>query len=114
MGILAAGTDPGIADHYLSCTPDTISWGTLPTPATPSALEVGDGESVTFDTVSSEGLMEDQGRDPVSYFGCFGIPRHAILDEAVEIAASGLKRESPAKGPHIVHGPVRVRGAEGR
>jgi acetamidase/formamidase len=56
--------------------------------------------------------MEDQGRDPVSYFGRFGITRHAILDEAVEIAASGLKRESPAKGPHIVHGPVRVRGAE--
>jgi acetamidase/formamidase len=112
MGILAAGTGPGIADHYLSCTPDTISWGTLPTPATPPVLEVDDGDIVTFDTVSSEGLMEDQGRDPVSYFGRFGIPGHAILDEAVEIAASGLKRESPAKGPHIVQGPVRVRGAE--
>jgi acetamidase/formamidase len=112
MGILAAGTGPGIADNYLSCTPDTISWGTLPTPATPPVLEVDDGDIVTFDTVSSEGLMEDQGRDPVSYFGRFGVPRHAILDEAVEIAASGLKRESQALGPHIVHGPVRVRGAE--
>jgi acetamidase/formamidase len=112
MGILAAGTGPGIADHYLPSTPDTISWGTLPTPATPPVLEVDDGDIVTFDTVSSEGLMEDQGRDPVSYFGRFGVPRHAILDEAVEIAASGLKRESPAKGPHIVQGPVRVRGAE--
>ena len=110
--ILAAGTGPGIADRYLSCTPDTISWGTLPTPATPHVLEVGDGEIVTFDTVNQEGFMEDQGRDPVSYFGRFGVPRHAILDEAVEIAASGLKRESPAKGPHIVLGPVRVLGAE--
>ncbi|MCW2937484.1 MAG: hypothetical protein JWN00_469 [Actinomycetia bacterium] len=112
MGILAAGTGPGIADRYLSSTLDTISWGTLPTPATPPVLEVDDGDVVTFDTVSSEGLMEDQGRDPVSYFGRFGVPRHGILDEAVEIAASGLKRESPAKGPHIVLGPVRVRGAE--
>jgi acetamidase/formamidase len=112
MEILAAGTGPGIADHYLSGTPDTISWGTLPTPATPPVLEVDDGDIVTFDTLSSEGLMEDQGRDPVSYFGRFGVPRRAILDEAVEIAASGLKREFPAKGPHIVHGPVRVRGAE--
>jgi acetamidase/formamidase len=112
MEILAAGTGQGITDHYLPSTPDTISWGTLPTLATPPVLEVDDGDIVTFDTVSSEGLMEDQGRDPVSYFGRFGVPRHAILDEAVEIAASGLKRESQALGPHIVHGPVRVRGAE--
>jgi acetamidase/formamidase len=112
MEILATGTGPGIAGHYVPGTPDTISWGTLPTPATPPVLEVGDGDIVTFDTLSSEGLMEDQGRDPVSYFGRFGVPRRAILDEAIDIAASGLKRESPAKGPHIVHGPVRVRGAE--
>jgi acetamidase/formamidase len=112
MEILAAGTGPGIAGHYMSATADTVSWGTLPTPTTPPVLEVDDGDIVTFDTLSSEGVMEDQGRDPVAYFGRFGVERRAILREAIEIAASGLKRELPAKGPHIVQGPVRVRGAE--
>jgi acetamidase/formamidase len=111
MEILTKGTGPGIADHYLWCAPDTVSWGTLPTRGTPPIRTVDDGTVITFDTVSQEGFMEDQGRDPVAYFGAHGFARHRILDEAVELAASDLKREKEALGPHIVLGPVRVRGA---
>ncbi|MGW0179161.1 acetamidase/formamidase family protein [Nocardia sp. NPDC003345] len=111
MEILAAGTDPGTADHYLYCTPETVRWGTLPTPRTPAVLAVDSGHTVTFDTVSQEGLMEDQGRDPVAYFGQFGVPRRQVLPDAVALAESGLHREEKPEGPHIVLGPVRVRGA---
>ncbi|MFC5747728.1 acetamidase/formamidase family protein [Actinomadura rugatobispora] len=110
-GILRAGE--GIAGRYLACSPDTVSWGTLPGPGAAPVLTVGSGEVVTFDTVSQEGLMEDQGRDPAAYFAGFGVPREAVLDEAVALAASDLRRERPAQaGPHVVLGPVRVLGAE--
>ncbi|MGW1741280.1 acetamidase/formamidase family protein [Nocardia sp. NPDC001965] len=112
MDILTAGTDPGTADHYLWCTPETVSWGTLPTPATPPVLVVDSGNTVTFDTVSQEGLMEDQGRDPVGYFGQFGVEPGAVLPDAVALAESGLHRAPDPKGPHIVLGPVHIRGAE--
>ncbi len=112
MDILRAGIDPGTADHYLWCTPDTVSWGTLPTPTTRPVLTVDSGQTITFDTVSPEGLMEDQGRDPVTYFGQFGVERHHVLPDAVELAASDLRRTHRPPGPHIVLGPVHVRGAE--
>ena len=105
-------TDPGQADHYLRCTPDTVTWGTLPTPDTPAVLQVDDGQTVTFDTVSQEGLMEDQGRDPVSYFGRFGVAPAQVLPDAIALAESELRRGARPPGPHIVLGPVRVRGAE--
>ena len=45
------------------------------------------GESVTFDTVSHEGLLEvTRGRDPVAYFAGKGVPREKVLD-AIEVAA---------------------------
>jgi acetamidase/formamidase len=113
MRPLTAGSHPTSATHHLTSTPDTVTWGTLPTPDTPAVLEVHDGDTVTFDTVSSEGLMEDQGRDPVAWFSQYGVPRSQVLDEAVELAASGLHRGPDAgPGPHIVLGPVQVRGAE--
>lgn len=112
MDILTAGKDPGTADHYLWCTPETVGWGTLPTLATMPVLVVESGHTVTFDTVSQEGLMEDQGRDPVGYFGGFGVPRRQILPDAVALAESDLRRARIPKGPHIVLGPVHVRGAE--
>src|SRR5687768_11776144 len=112
MGILQAGIDPGSADHYLWCTPETISWGTLPTPDTAPVLVVDSGQTVTFDTVSQEGLMEDQGRDPVAYFGRHRIERGDVLTDAIDLAASDLRKPVPPKGPHVVLGPVQVRGAQ--
>ncbi|MEU1985539.1 acetamidase/formamidase family protein [Nocardia sp. NPDC019395] len=110
--ILTAGKDPGTADHYLWCTPETVSWGTLPTARTTPVLAVDSGETVTFDTVSQEGLMEDQGRDPAGYFGQFGVAPGDVLPDAVDLAASDLHRMDTPEGPHIVLGPVHVRGAE--
>ncbi|WP_280420550.1 acetamidase/formamidase family protein [Nocardia carnea] len=112
MAVLTAGIDPGTADHYLWCTPETVRWGSLPVPGTPPVLEIDSGDTVTFDTVSQEGLMEDQGRDPVAYFGQFGVPPAEVLPDAVVLAESDLRRSQNPPGPHIVLGPLRVRGAE--
>lgn len=110
--VLQAGRDHRSAGHYLWCTPENVCWGTLPTPNTARVLAVDSGATVTFDTVSQEGLMEDQGRDPVTYFGRHGVERADVLDDAVELAASDLRKPEPPKAPHIVLGPVDVRGAE--
>ncbi|MDU0366700.1 acetamidase/formamidase family protein [Microbacterium sp. KSW4-17] len=102
------GFVPG--DHYLPATPATVMWGRLPCAADAPALEIGSGESVTFDTVSHEGILDDQGKDPLAFFAAHGVPADHVLDDAIEIAAS-VARDPFADGPHVVVGPVHVRGA---
>jgi len=98
-------------DHYLASTPGQISWGWLPTVETPSPLTMRSGQTVTIDTVSHEGILEDQGRDPISFFGGFGVARDQVLRDAIEIAAAHPVRDARASGPHIVTGPIRIAGA---
>ena len=66
---------------------------------------------MTVDTVSHEGILEDQGRDPVGYFGDHGIPPGQVLDDARAIAASPLAHDFDTDGPHVVTGPIAVKGA---
>ncbi len=103
-----AGTVPG--DHYLPSSPATVLWGRLPCAADVPVLVVEPGATVTIDTVSHEGLLPDQGGDPVTYFGSHGVPRELVLDDAVEIAAHA-PRDAAADGPHVVTGPIAVAGA---
>src|SRR5471030_776834 len=53
------------SDFYVPATPDSIRWGYLPDNAAKPVVTVPSGATVTFDTVSHEGILEDQGRDPV-------------------------------------------------
>lgn len=103
-----AGTVPG--DHYLRSSPGTVLWGRLPCAADTPVLVVEPGATVTVDTVSHEGMLPDQGGDPVAYFGAHGVPRDLVLDDAVEIAAH-VARDGNADGPHVVTGPIAVAGA---
>src|SRR5690349_3551039 len=73
-------------DHFLSSSLDTITWGHLPNKQASAVMEIESGETVTIDTVSHEGLLEDQGRDPLHFFGENGINEEHVLDEAVAIA----------------------------
>jgi acetamidase/formamidase len=91
-------------------TPDSVTWGWLPSAATRPVLTVGSGDVVCIDTISHEGILEDQGRDPVGFFGRLGIPRAAVLADAIELAGSGLAHDDTA-GPHVVLGPIAVRDA---
>ncbi|MCK9899686.1 acetamidase [Parafrankia colletiae] len=98
--------------HYLPSTPETVSWGGLPTARTRPVLSVDSGTSVTIDTVSQEGILEDQGRDPDAFLGGFGVVSSEVLEDARAIAASGIPHRYGIDGSHVVTGPVSVRGAE--
>jgi acetamidase/formamidase len=97
--------------RYVRSTPETVRWGYLPNRDSAPAVTIDSGAMVTIDTVSHEGILEDQGRDPVRYFARHGIGRAKVLDDARDIAASALVHDFAADGPHIVTGPVAVRGA---
>lgn len=102
------GAIPG--DHYVRATTGTVLWGRLPCATDAAVLEIASGESVTFDTVSHEGILDDQGKNPRAYFASHGVPTEHVLDDAIAIAAS-VPRDVMADGPHVVVGPVHVRGA---
>ncbi|OZD40006.1 hypothetical protein CH252_29625, partial [Rhodococcus sp. 06-1477-1B] len=108
--ILQPGVGPIPGAHYLRATPDTVLWGRLPCASDAAVLEISSGESVTIDTVSHEGILDDQGKDPAAYFASHGVDDGAVLRDAIEIAAS-VVRDPAADGPHVVVGPVRVIGA---
>ena len=112
----AAGGDlavlqPGagrIRGTYVPTRPGQVSWGKLPNRDTEAIASIASGSVVTFDTVSHEGVLEDQGRDPRGYFAGFGVPASQVLRDAVAVAAEAV-HDGP--GPHVVTGPVAVRGA---
>ena len=58
--------------YYVPTTPETARWGSLPNADSKPVLTMPSGSLVTFDTVSHEGVLEDQGKDPVKFFGQFG------------------------------------------
>ncbi|MGF7238926.1 MAG: acetamidase/formamidase family protein [Frankia sp.] len=98
--------------HYLPSTPETVLWGRLPGADTRPVLTVDPGVTLTMDTVSQEGMLEDQGRDPEAFFGRYGVAPSEVLADARSIAASGIPHRFGTDGPHILTGPVHVRGAE--
>ncbi len=97
---------------YVPSTLETIKWGYLPNASDRPVLSVPSGATVMFDTVSHEGILEDQGRDPVRYFGSHGVPPSMVLKDAIAITASSLPHDFAKDGPHIVTGPIAIEGAE--
>lgn len=95
---------------YLPATPATVLWGRLPCAADDAVARVPSGGTLTVDTVSHEGVLPDQGQDPVAYFARHGVERSAVLDDAVLLAAHGERVESD--GPHLTTGPIAVEGAQ--
>ncbi|MFD8569709.1 acetamidase/formamidase family protein [Streptomyces sp. NPDC059639] len=109
---LESGQGPIDGAHYLTAAPENVLWGRLPCAATPAALKVSSGETVTFDTVSHEGILEDQGSDPVEFFGRYGVAADDVLSDARLLARTPHLRDADHDGPHVVSAPVHVRGAE--
>src|SRR3954451_22357750 len=112
-GPMSATLQPGTGEiraaAYLSSTPSTILWGRLPCAADEPVLRVADGAEVTIDTISHEGLLDDQGSDPLAYFTGHGVAAGDVLTDAVEVV--GTLTRDPAAGPHLVAGPIHVEGA---
>lgn len=104
--------DDGIGGDavYLPADPAAVLWGRLPRVGDRPIATIEPGGSVMIDTVSYGGILDDQGSDPVAYFGRHGVDDDQVLADAVEIART-RQRDSLA-GPHIVTGPIAVSGAE--
>lgn len=111
LEILQPGEGAVVGDHYVAASPATVLWGRLPCAADAPVLTIAAGETVTIDTVSHEGILPDQGQDPLGYFTGHGVPAAHVLTDAIEIAAT-VPRDALADGPHVVTGPVFVTGAE--
>ncbi|MEY9775512.1 acetamidase/formamidase family protein [Arthrobacter sp. MW3 TE3886] len=103
----------GIRDgtHYLPSAKENVLWGALPCAGDRPVLSIDPGADVTIDTISHEGILEDQGRDPLAFFGSHGVSGHQVLADAVELAASDIQRLPGGLGPHVVTGPIAVKGA---
>ena len=99
-------------NYYVPSTLKTIQWGYLPNRDAKPVLTVASGSTVTFDTISHEGLLEDQGRNVEKYFKSKGVNSEQILSDAQKITASDLKHDFHKDGPHIVTGPLAITGAE--
>ena len=105
---------PGVGPHgdgpYLPADPRHVFWGVLPCEADRPVLSIDSGDEVTIDPLSHEGLLDDQGSDPAAFFASHGVPREQVLDDAVALVAT--RQRGADDGPHVVTGPIEVRGAE--
>ncbi|MDM4762863.1 acetamidase/formamidase family protein [Galbitalea sp. SE-J8] len=111
MTVLQPGTGAIRSEIYLPATLETVLWGRLPCATDAAVLTIEPGTAVTIDTLSHEGILEDQGRDPAAFFARFGVPVDGVLDDAVALAASAHPHDPAVDGPHVVTGPIAVRGA---
>ena len=110
--ILQSGLGPIRARHYLPVSGGTALWGRLPCERDVPVLTIDPGDEVTIDTLSHEGILEDQGRDPLVFFAKHGISGpEQVLGDAVDLAEAFEGRDPAADGPHVVTGPIHVRGA---
>jgi len=107
MDVLEPGSGP-IRGAYVPASPDQVLWGRLPCASDAPVLTVEPGTEVTFDTISHEGILEDQGRDPHRFFAPYDVP---VLPDAAALAASEHPRTFGVDGPHVVSRPVAVAGA---
>lgn len=107
--ILQPGEGP-IRGAYLAADPAKVFWGRLPCASDEPVLEIDPGAEVTIDTISHEGVLDDQGSDPIAYFGSHGVTADEVLRDAVALTSTRVR--NPEDGPHVVTGPVFVRGAQ--
>ena len=105
---------PGVRGKvwYVPSTLNTIKWGYLPNQLDVPVLQVPSGAMVVFDTVSHEGLLEDQGRNALKYFSSKGVAPNMVLNDAIAITRSSLPHDFVKDGPHIVTGPIAIQGAQ--
>lgn len=83
-----------MANHHLQAGPDTVLWGHFD-PAAAPVLRISPGDTVRIDTLSG---------------GPRNLPR-AGQGDVLPAHRAVMDAQTPELGPHIVTGPVHVRGA---
>lgn len=101
-------------DEYLSPKANEVLWGYVPSLTSTPVMSMKSGRTVTIDTLSHEGILEDQGRDPAKYFKSLGVGRSEVLRDAINVADryDRTVRNFDVDGPHVVVGPIFVKGAK--
>lgn len=94
-------------DTVVESTPENVVWGAID-PTKEPVETVASGDVVQIETISHEGILEDQP-DPEEFFTNRGIPEEEILEDQVRV-----HDEVPhdGGGPHVVTGPVYIEDAE--
>lgn len=107
-------TDPDLREQvlYIPNVLEYVRWGILPNAETKAIATVKSGDVVVYDIISHEGLLEDQGRDPVKFFARYGVPPDQVLDDAKAVAASDIPHLFFYYGPHIISPPLGIEGAQ--
>lgn len=95
---------------YVPASARNTFWGVLPGRKDEPVAWINPGDSVVIDTISHEGIMPDQGSNPVEYFGRWGIGKDEILKDTIAIPE--VKSRKTNDGSHVVTGPIAVRGAK--
>lgn len=109
--ILQPGEHLPAGAEYLPAAAGNLMWGRLPCAADAPVLKLEPGQEAVVDTLSHEGVLEDQGRDPRAFFAAHGVDGELVLRDAVALAASHADRDAATDGPHVVTGPIHVAGA---
>ena len=97
---------------YVPATVGTVKWGYLPNANDSPVASMESGSYLVVDALSHEGILEDQGRDPLTYFAGFGVQKEDILNDAVNIALSKIDHDFHKDGPHVVIGPIEIKNTE--
>jgi acetamidase/formamidase len=94
-------------DTVVESTPENVVWGAID-PTKEPVERVESGSVVQIETISHEGILEDQP-GPEEFFTNAGIPESEILDDQVRVYD-----EVPhdGGGPHVITGPVYIEDAE--
>ncbi|PSP74122.1 amidase [Halobacteriales archaeon QS_3_64_16] len=93
--------------YRVESTTDNVVWGAID-PTKEPVKRVPSDATVEIETISHEGILEDQGEGPVEFFTNRGIPRADVLDDQIAV-----HEEVPhdGAGPHVVTGPIYVENA---
>jgi len=107
------GSSAVAKEYLLKSTPKTVIWGRLYKKDAQPALKVRSGDIVTVETVSHEGILEDQAKDgtaagAIEFLTQKGVPEKDILQDQLIVRA---RVPHDGKGPHVVTGPIYIEGA---
>ncbi|MFT8704396.1 acetamidase/formamidase family protein [Bifidobacterium aquikefiricola] len=93
----------------ITSSPESVLWGVLPSQRDEPLCTVDSGSIVTIDTLSHEGVLEDQGSDPIAFFGAQGIDADQVLPDAVNLVNN--VPHIKGAGPHIVNRRIDIANA---
>ncbi len=94
--------------YDVESVPGNVIWGELFKPDSAPILTVKSGDRIRMETISHEGILDDQG-DTTEFLTSNGIAQADILPDQLTVRAEVTKS---GPGPHVITGPIFVEDAE--